>query len=84
MDPQEEMLQQLGTFEPMDAKRLLPLLEAEHIAFEVEADDSALLRPNRWMSLAVGIYPEGSKVLVFVSESDLPRAMEILETLFPV
>lgn len=84
MEPQEEMLQQLGAFEPSDAKRLLPLLEAEHIPFEVEADDSALSAPGRWIYLCTGIYPEGSKVVVFVSESDLTRATEILDTLFPV
>lgn len=84
MESNEEMLRQLGAFEPMDAKRLLPLLEAEHIPFEVEADDSALSKPNRWLHLYFGMYPEGSKVVVFVAESDLPRATQILETLFPV
>ncbi len=42
MEPPEEMLQQVGAFEPSDAKRVIALLEARSIPFEVEADDSAL------------------------------------------
>ena len=42
MDDTSEMLHQLGAFEPHEAKKVLPLLEATGIRFEVEADHTAL------------------------------------------
>jgi hypothetical protein len=84
MEPSEEMLQQVGAFDPSDAKRVVASLEAQGIPFEVEADDSALFTPNRWLQLSVGMYPEGSKVIVFVPESKVPDAMKALKVLFPV
>jgi hypothetical protein len=83
MDDSPEMLHQLGAFEPIEAKRVLPLLEAHQIPFEVERDDSALGQPNRALQFYFGMYPEGSKLAVFVRESDLPRALKALEHLFP-
>jgi hypothetical protein len=83
MNESSEMLHQLGAFEPIEAKRVLPILEAHEIPFEVERDDSALTRPNRALELYFGMYPEGSKLAVFVRESDLPRALKALEHLFP-
>lgn len=79
-----EILHQLGAFEPMEAKRILPLLESNGIAFEVEADDSALHEPNRHVQLLYGNLPIGSRLAVFVHESDLPTAREIVTKLFPV
>ena len=45
--------------------------------FEIELDESELMRPFRGVQLAIGIQPPGSKILVFVKEEDLPRAREI-------
>ncbi|HSY54279.1 MAG TPA: hypothetical protein VK785_07520 [Opitutaceae bacterium] len=78
-----EMLHQLGSFEPMEAKRLLPALEMHGIPFEIETDNSALAHPNRWMGLAFGLYPDGSKIVVFVPESEMARALDVLHGLFP-
>lgn len=84
MDDSPEMLHQLGAFEPHEAKKVLPLLEAHKIPFEVEADHSALGQTNRAVQLYFGMYPEGSKLAVFVREADLPEALKVLEELFPV
>ena len=83
MEPPEEMMP-IGAFEPSDAKRVVASLEAQGIPFKVEADDSAVFTPNRWIPLAMGIYPEGSKVVLSVPESKMPNATEILNALFPV
>jgi hypothetical protein len=84
MNEPSEMLHQLGAFEPLEAKKVLPLLESHQIPFEVESDHSALGAPNRALQLYFGMYPEGSKLAVFVRESDLPKALQLLETIFPV
>ena len=84
MDDSSEMSHQLGAFEPMAVKKVLPVLEAEGIPFEIEADHSALTQPNRYLQLYFGMYPDGSKIVVFVRESDLPNARIALERLFPV
>ena len=84
MEESPEMLHQLGAFEVSEAKKLLPLLEAEGILFEVEVDDSALHAPNRALQFYFGMYPDGSKLAVFVRESDLPKAMKVIEPLFSV
>ena len=84
MNDPSELLHQLGSFEPLEAKKVLPLLESQQIPFEVEGDHSALFQPNRTLQLYFGMYPEGSKLAVFVRESDLPKARGLLATLFPV
>jgi len=84
MDDHGELMHQVGSFEPLDAKKVLPLLEANGIRFELETDDSALERPGRWMELSLGMYPEGSKLLVFVPESQVARATNLILSIFPV
>ena len=84
MESPEEQMQQIGAFEPSDAKRAFALLEAHQIPFEIEADNSALADPNRTIQLLFGIYPEGSKILVFVPESKVADAEVALKPLFPV
>jgi len=83
MPDEPEMIHQLGTFEPHEATRLLPRLEAEGVRFELEQDDSALAQPNRPLQLYLGMYPEGSKLIVFVPASQLDRALALLKELFP-
>lgn len=73
----------LGSFEPAEARRLLPILEQRGIAFQIEPDHSALARPGRFFELAVGMYPEGSKIAVYVTPADLNRATDAVRTLFP-
>lgn len=80
----EEMFHQVGRFEPAEAKKLLAAFEARGIPFEVETDDSALARPERSLKLYFGMYPEGSKIVVFVLKSSLQDAEEILKELFPI
>ena len=84
MDDTSEMLHQVGSFEPREAKKVLPLLEAAGIRFEIEADHSALTQPNRTLELYFGMYPAGSKLAVFVPESQIDRAMTVINDLFPV
>jgi hypothetical protein len=84
MEQPEESMQQIGAFEPSDAKRVLALLEAQQIPFEIEADNSALADPNRAIQLLCGLYPEGAKMIIFVPESRLPDAEAVLNRLFPV
>jgi predicted protein tyrosine phosphatase len=80
----QEMLHQVGSFEPLDAKRVLSLLEANSIPFEIEMDNSALERPGRWMELSLGMFPEGSRLIVFVPESKVAAANALVLSLFPV
>jgi len=84
MEPSEESMQQIGAFDPSDAKRAIALLEAHQIPFEIDADHSALADPNRTIQLLCGMYPEGSKIVLFVPESKVSNAQVALETLFPV
>lgn len=84
MDENSEMLHQLGSFEPHEAKKVLPRLEAAGIRFEIEADNSALAQPNRALQLYFGMYPEGSKLAVFVPESQVEPAMAAIKDMFPV
>lgn len=84
MDDTSEMLHQVGSFEPHEAKKILPKLEATGIRFEIEADHSALAQPNRTLQLYFGMNPEGSKLAVFVPESQIDQAMAVIKDLFPV
>lgn len=84
MEDSGPLLHQLGAFEPSDVKKVLGELERLGIAFELEADHSALGEPNRALQLYFGLYPEGSKLLVFVREPDLARAEDVVRRLFPV
>ncbi len=84
MSDDPELMHQLGAFEPHEAKKVLPRLAAAGIRFEVEADNSALARPTRVLELYFGVYPEGSKLAVFVPESQLEKAMATIKDLFPV
>jgi len=77
MPDEEAMMFQLGAFEPTEAKRLLPQLEAAGIPFEIEADNSALLQPGRSAALALGMYPAGSKIVIFVPEATADRAQQL-------
>ena len=78
------MLHQLGAFEPFEAKRVIAVLESAGVPFEIEADHSALAKPGRWMELYFGMYPEGSKLAIFVPESKIEEAEESMRRLFPI
>jgi hypothetical protein len=77
MPDEADPLLEMGAFEPADAKHLLPQLEAAGIPFEIETDNSALLRPGRTVAMVLGMYPEGSKIVVSVPASVLDRANAI-------
>jgi len=83
MPDEPEILHQLGTFEPHEASKILPKLEAGGIRFELERDDTALAEPTRSLQLYLGMYPEGSKLAVFVPESQLEKAQATVQSLFP-
>jgi len=84
MPDEPDSMPQLGTFEPHEATKILPRLEAEGIHFELERDDTALAEPTRALQLYLGMYPEGSRMLVFVPEAQLEKAKAIINELFPV
>ncbi len=77
-------MQQIGAFEPSEAKRALALLEEHQIPFDIEVDNSALADPDRTIQLLCGFYPEGPKILVFVPKSKVPDAEVALKPLFPI
>jgi hypothetical protein len=79
----EEPLYQIGAFEPTEARRLFPELESRGIEFDVESDHSALARPTRWLQQCFGMFPEGSKLLVFVPESVVTEAEALVLEMFP-
>jgi hypothetical protein len=74
----------LGKFEPSDAKRILEEFERQLIRFEVAADHSELLRPGRTQDLFFGMYPEGSKLAIYVDADASAKADAIVQQLFPV
>lgn len=80
----EELWCQIGSFEPSEARRLFPLLEQHAIPFQMEGDHSRLQKPFRFLQLEFGLYPEGSKVLIFVPEKDEARAQPLVAGLFPL
>lgn len=80
----DEALHLIGAFEPSDAKQVISALEAAAITFEVEADHSALAMPGRWVSLALGMPTEGSKLAIFVPEAKVDQALAEVKRLFPV
>jgi len=84
MPDEPEKLHQLGAFEPHEAKKVLPRLETEGIHFELEVDNTELMKPTHAAQLNFGIYPEGSKLVVFVPESELENALAAVKDLFPV
>ncbi len=84
MPNEDEMLHQVGAFEALDAKRVLEAFEAEGVPCEVDRDDSSMLNIDRTAMLNFGMYPEGSKLLVFVPESSLSKAEAVVRRLFPV
>lgn len=73
----------LGSFEPGDAKVLLPLLEEHGVTFEIQADHSALLQPGRAASLYLGFAPQGSALEVWVSAEQLAHVRKLLRFLYP-
>lgn len=79
-----EPLHLIGAFDPSDTKRVIAALEAAAIPFEVESDHSALAKPGRWVSLALGMPTEGSKLAIFVPESKVEQALDEVKPLFPV
>jgi hypothetical protein len=84
MNPSEEPLHLIGAFDPADTRRVTEALEAANIPFEVESDHSALAQPGRWVSLALGMPTEGSKLALFVPESRVDQALAEVKRLFPV
>lgn len=84
MDLVEEDFQRLGSFEPLEARRIFPALEAAGIPFDVKADHSALAKPGRWLHLYFALSPEGSKLETFVPASRLEEAQALIVRLFPV
>ena len=84
MPSEDEMMHEVGGFEPADAKRVLEALEAAGVPFEIEADHSNLLTPGRSLELYFGMYPPGSTLLVFVPGASVTIAQDIVTKLFPV
>jgi hypothetical protein len=82
-EPNDEM-RQLGAFDPLEAKRILPMLETLGIPFEIDTDHSPLLHQGRAMQLLMGMYPAGSQMLIFVPASRMMEAEELLKLIFPV
>jgi hypothetical protein len=80
----EDLWCQIGSFEPTEARRLLPLLQQAQIPFELEGDHSRLLAPGRFLQLEFGLYPEGSKLNVFVPQEHELQAQQIVISLFPL
>lgn len=83
MASSDELMHEVGGFDPVDAKKVLGALEAAGVPFEIEADHTDLLQPGRTLQMAFGMYPPGSKLLVFVPESAVARAQGIIAGLFP-
>jgi hypothetical protein len=79
----DEMLQQLGAFDPRDAKKLIAGLERHGIPFEMESDHSAVASDRHWMSINTGVSPQSSKLVFFVPEKLFAQAMKVMRDVFP-
>ena len=79
-----EKFEAIVAFEPREVRRVVALLEAQEIPFDLQADNSALSNPVRAVQLSMGIYPEGPKIVVFVPEADYAAALEAISVMFPV
>ncbi len=82
--PAGEFLHAIGAFDPSDAKKIITALESEHIYFEVESDHSELAKPRRFVFHYLGMFPDGSKLVIFVPASSVPQAERIVRTLYPL
>lgn len=80
----DEMLHELGSFEPHDAKKILDALDQQGVPFEIEPDQRDVGGEGRTLQSELGMLPPGSKLIVFLPESALPRGQAILAKLFPV
>jgi hypothetical protein len=83
MPDDEPLLHQLGAYDPEEATRLLPHLEAQGVTFEIETDQSALSGSNDFSGLQFGVNPESAKILVFVPEAEFAKAQEIVRHHLP-
>ncbi len=83
MAEEDNLLHELGAFEPAELKRIAPALEAAGIEFEIESDHHELGRPMRDSELVLGFNPAGSKLVVFVPGPKLEAATAIATTLYP-
>ncbi len=83
MAEEDNLLHELGAFEPAELKRIAPALEAAGIEFEIESDHHELGRPMRDSELVLGFNPAGSKLVVFVPGPKLEAATTIVATLYP-
>ncbi len=80
----EEMLHEVGAFEPHDAKKILDAFEARGVPFEIEADNRDLLSEGRDFQQQMGMCPPGSRLIIFVREAHLAQAQAIIAEMFPV
>jgi hypothetical protein len=78
-----DLLQQLGTFEPPEAMRALPRLEALGIPFEIEIEPGLLARTSGALQAYLGIDAEASKLAVFVPASRLAEATAAVQAWLP-
>jgi len=84
MSSSDEMMHEIGGFETSDVQRVLEALDVAGIPFEIEGDHTQLLGSSRTFQMAMGMYPPGSRILVFVPESRLQDAQTIVAGLFPI
>ena len=80
----EEMLHEVGAFDPHDAKKILDAFEARGIAFEIDTDNRDVMSDGREFQQQMGMCPAASQLIIFVRESLLPQAQAVIAELFPV
>jgi hypothetical protein len=78
-----EMMHQIGAFEPIEARKLLTAFEANGIPFELEAEDSPLAQAGTALQAELGMNPNSGMLSIFVPESFLSAAQQILSVQFP-
>jgi hypothetical protein len=83
MSDPSELMQQLGTFEPPEAMKVLPLLEAAGIHFEIEIEPGLLARTSGALQAYLGIDPDASKLAVFIPASQLASAKTAAKAWLP-
>jgi hypothetical protein len=76
-------MEQLGTFELPEAMKVLPLLEAAGILFEIEPEPELLTQTSGALQACLGIDHDASKLAVFVPASQLAQAMTAAKAWLP-
>jgi hypothetical protein len=83
-DTNENEFVYVGDFPVHDAKRVIERFEAEHIEFEIEADDTEIQTMSVLQARRGGTFGLGAKIHLFVPKGSESAARKVIADLFPL